>query len=190
MSLRDIQKPRRIVRLYHGSDKLNINKFDISYSRHSFLDFGRGIYFTTNEEQAMLWSIRSNNIGAVYTIELDTSELNIKQYLTYSNDFIHTFCLCRAGFEDVVTDIQNIDAVYGYVIDNDKAAITKHTNDYYLGKANATQVRANIKVFEAKDQFCIKNQKVLDSLSIKSIRLTERVFGYSKTDWRAVKWKR
>lgn len=52
MPLRDIQKPRRILRLYHGSPITNISKFDIAYSRESFLDFGKGIYFTTSEEQA------------------------------------------------------------------------------------------------------------------------------------------
>lgn len=58
MELRDLQKPRRIIKFYHGSPCLNICKFDISHSRSSFLDFGVGVYFTTSEEQAMLWSIK------------------------------------------------------------------------------------------------------------------------------------
>lgn len=64
MALKDLQKSRRILKLYHGSPCLNIDKFDIRYSRKSFLDFGQGVYFTTSEEQAMQWSIKHSNIGA------------------------------------------------------------------------------------------------------------------------------
>lgn len=188
MPLRDIQKPRRILRLYHGSPITNISKFDIAYSRESFLDFGKGIYFTTSEEQAMLWSIHNSNIGAVYMVEIDSAKLNLKQYLTYSNEFIHTFCFCRAGFEEVVTDIKGFDAVYGYVIDNNKEGIAKSTNDYVLKKATAAQVRSNIRVYDDKDQICIKNQEILDTMKVSKPRLTEYVSGYPKNDRRAVKW--
>lgn len=190
MPLRDIQKPRRIIRFYHGSRKIDIPKFDISFSRESFLDFGVGMYFTTSEKQAMLWSIKHSNVGAVYMIDLDTSLLNIKQYLSYSNDFINTFCLCRAGFEDSLKELNTYDAIYGYVIDNDYEGIVKRTNDYALGKATAAQVRGGIKVYDDKDQLCIKKQEILDKIEIKSVRLTEYVRGYDRNDWRAVKWKK
>lgn len=190
MPLNDIQKPRRIIRLYHGSPVLNIDKFDISYSRDSFLDFGAGIYFTTSEEQAMIWSIKKSDMGAVYMVEIDSAKLNLKQYLTYSNEFINTFCLCRAGLEDEVLDIKGYNSIYGYVIDNDKEGIVKSTNDYALGKATAAQVRANIRVYEDKDQLCVKNQAILNSMTIKSVRCTEYVGGYPRNDRRAVKWKK
>ena len=106
MGLKDLTKPRRMLRLYHGSPVKNIEKFDISYSRKSFLDFGRGIYFTTSEEQAMQWSIKQSDSGAVYMVEVDSGLLVIKQYLDYSDEFINTFCLCRAGFEEDVDQIK------------------------------------------------------------------------------------
>lgn len=190
MPLKDIQKPRRILRLYHGTPKLDIDRFDIIYSRSSFLDFGRGIYFTTNEEQAMLWSIKQSNVGAVYTVEIDTSKLKLKQYLNYSDEFINTFCLCRAGLEDIVSEIEGYNSIYGYVIDNDKDGIIKYTNDYALRKVTAAQVRAKIRIYENKDQLCIKSQDILDKMVIKSVRYTQYVNGYPRNDRRAVKWKK
>lgn len=188
--LRDLQKPRRIIRLYHGSPVLNIQNFQISKSRESFLDFGKGIYFTTSEDQAMQWSIKDKKIGAVYMVEIDSALIKLKQYLTYSNEFIDTFCLCRAGLEEMVNNIKGYDAIYGYVIDNDKEGITRATNDYTLHKIEAAAVRQRIRIFDNKDQICFKNQAVLDTLQIKSMRLTERVAGYPQNDRRAVRWKK
>lgn len=188
MALRDLQKPRRIIKLYHGTPVDNIEKFDISASRKSFLDFGVGIYFTTNEDQAMLWSIKHSDNGVVYEVEIDASKLNILQYLTYSNDFIHTFCFCRAGFEDILTELGKCDAVYGYVIDNDKEAITTKTNDYVLGLATPASVRNSIKVYDDKDQLCIKSQEVLDGIKIKRKRYTKYIQGYPRNRREAVKW--
>lgn len=190
MALRDLQKPRRIVKLYHGSPRLDIHKFDIRYSRKSFLDFGVGIYFTTNESQAMLWSIKQSDFGAVYEIELDTFPLNIKQYLSYSNDFINTFCLCRAGLEESVVDMKGYDAVYGFVIDNDKAEIIKKTNDYALGLISPASVRNTIKVFDNKDQLCIKSQNILDNIAIKRVMYTEYIKGYPRNRVEAIKWRK
>ena len=76
-----------MLRLYHGSPVKNIEKFDISYSRKSFLDFGRGIYFTTSEEQAMQWSIKQSDSGAVYMVEIDSGLLIIKLELEKVNKF-------------------------------------------------------------------------------------------------------
>lgn len=190
MALRDIQKPRRIVKLYHGTYARGITKFDISKSRKSFLDFGRGIYFTTNEQQAMIWSVRHSREGVVYEIELDTSLINIKQYFTYSDKFIETFCFCRAGLESNVLDIKGYDAVYGYVIDNDKETIVKRVNDYTLGNASASEIRGSIKVFDNKDQLCIKNQNILNKIVIKRCMETEVVSGYPRGSERAVRWKK
>lgn len=190
MALRDLQKPRRIIKLYHGTPCDNIEKFDIRASRKSFLDFGVGIYFTTNEEQAMLWSIKHSNHGVVYEVEIDASQLSILQFLTYSNDFIHTFCFCRAGLEEMVSNINNYDAVYGYVIDNDKDIITTKTNDYVIGLATPAAIRNSIKVYEDKDQLCIKSQDILNGLEIKRKRYTEYIPGHPRNRREAVKWKK
>lgn len=190
MPLKDIQKPRRILTLYHGSPITDITKFDVTKSRKSFLDFGQGIYFTTSELQAMLWSINKCDSGAVYMVQVDTGILNLKQYLTYSDEFVNTFCLCRAGFEEDIPDIQKYDSIYGYVIDNDRENIVKKTNDYALGIASAAEVRNNIRVFDNKDQICIKAQDLLDKMPIKNVRYTEYVPGYPRNDGRSVKWKK
>lgn len=194
MALQNIKKPRRIIRLYHGSYDINIEKFDLNRSRKSFLDFGIGIYFTTNPGQAKLWSIRKQDYGAVYEVELDTDFLDDKQYLTYSNEFIDTFCKCRAGIESEADDIKDCKSVYGYVIDNNGPKIVKATNDYITRKANtpeekrarAAAVRNSISVFDNKDQLCIKTQELLDRLKITAIGYTKYNGKYPKNDERAV----
>ena len=201
MALINIKKPRRILRLYHGSSDTDIEKFDLNKSRKSFLDFGIGIYFTTNPEQAKLWSIKKGNSGAVYQVEIDTAFLDDKQYLTYSDEFIDTFCKCRAGMESEAYDIKSCKSVYGYVVDNDGPGIVKATNDYITKKANtpeekrarAAAVRNSIRVFDNKDQICIKTQELLDKLKITAIAYTKYNGRYEKNDERAVDiktWKR
>lgn len=189
MALPDLTR-RGIIRLYHGSSRTDITHFELKYSRKNFSDFGVGVYFTTSEEQAMQWAVKSSNVGAVYAIDLDIRGLDIKQYLTYSDKFIDTFCLCRAGFEDQAQDIKGHSIVYGFMIDNDKKAITKATNDYVTARIQANQVRGAIKVFDNKDQLCIKRQDILDKIIVKTPRLVERVPGYPSYDRRSYKWKR
>lgn len=76
------------------------------------------------------------------------------------------------------------------MIDNDKKAITKATNDYVTARIQANQVRGAIKVFDNKDQFCIKRQDILDKIIVKTPRLVERVPGYPSYDRRSYKWKK
>lgn len=188
MALQDIQKNRKIIKLYHGTPIKNITKFDLSKSRN-ILDFGKGIYFTTNEKQAMLWAIKKSKYGVVYEVLIDISQLNIKQFLTYSNEFIETFCYCRAGMEEY-TSISEYEAVYGYVVDNNKQSIVKYTNDFVTGKASHAAVRNNITVIDSMDQICIKSQEVLDNIKIHRASEVEWIEGYNKNSLEAVKWRK
>jgi hypothetical protein len=123
-------------------------------------------------------------------VEIDSELLDLKQYLTYSNEFINTFCMCRAGFENDVNEIIGYNSIYGYVIDNNKETIVKATNDYALGKITAGTVRASVRVFDNKDQICFKNQDIIDKLIIKNIRYTVYDNGYDRNSKEAVKWKK
>ncbi|WP_026523461.1 MULTISPECIES: DUF3990 domain-containing protein [unclassified Butyrivibrio] len=164
-----------MIKLYHGSPCQNITKFNIDYSRNE-LDFGKGIYFTTDEEQAKQWSLKGNvGSGAVYEISINPSLMNIKRYTTYSDEFIETFCLCRVGLEDTIPDLCKYDAIYGYMLDHDSSRIIKYTNDYVMGIADAATVRANLRLFDHRNQFCIKKQELLDSLKIHRIMFTKRI---------------
>lgn len=187
--LRTRKNPRGKVTLYHGSACMDIERFDVHYSRN-YLDFGTGMYFTTSREQAMLWSITKSGFGAVYEVEIDLNTVQLKQFLKYDNEFINTFCLCRAGFESEADAIKGYNAIYGYMVDNDRAAIVKSTNDYVIGKASETDVRNSIRVFESKDQLCIKRQDILDQIQIKWKGITEKVSGFPRGDRRSVKWKK
>lgn len=169
INLPDISKRGSII-LYHGtSSNNNISKFDISYSRKRYLDLGIGIYFTTNFEQASRWALRHSAQGIVYQTQLNLNGVNLKQYLTYSNEFIETFCFCRAGFEAQLSGYSSYDAVYSKVIDNDRANIVKYTTKYALGTATEAEVRNNIHIIEDMNQICIKKQDILDTMKIRNI---------------------
>ena len=58
------------MKVYHGSSSRSITKFDLRHSLRTNLDFGKGIYFTTNIEQAIAWSCRNKPVGAVYECEI------------------------------------------------------------------------------------------------------------------------
>lgn len=170
VNLPDISKRGSII-LYHGtsSNNNNISKFDIRHSRKSYLDLGIGIYFTTNFEQASKWALKHSAQGLVYQTQLNLNGINLKQYLTYSNEFIKTFCFCRAGFEVQLSGYSLYDAVYSKVIDNDRANIIKYTTKYALGTATEADVRNNIHVIENMNQICIKKQAILDTMTIRNI---------------------
>lgn len=61
------------IRLYHGSPYSDIQMFEINNKARSRTDYGMGVYFTTNREQAKKWSIRGNGVthGYVYETQLD-----------------------------------------------------------------------------------------------------------------------
>lgn len=83
--------------------------------------------------------LKKSNFGAVYEIDLDVSILNIKQFLSYSNEFIDTFCLCRAGLEEKVEVIKGYDTVnnvylflnlyFKYCKEADKKVLTSAFNN-------------------------------------------------------------
>ena len=76
MRLKSIYTYGNNIILYHGTTVRDIAKFDLSKSRDTFLDYGKGMYFTTKEEQAKQWSTRYSNVGFVYTVRIDWRGLN------------------------------------------------------------------------------------------------------------------
>lgn len=162
------------VTFYHGTPVKDLKRFDITKAR-STLDYGKGIYFTTNEEQAKEWSLKHDaKEGAVYEVKIDLSRLKIKTFTSYTDEFINTFCFCRVGLEEMVA-LEEYDAVYGLMLDHYREKIFKFTNDYVYNGISAATVRANISAFEERDQLCIKKQEVLDSIPIHRIMYTKRI---------------
>jgi len=76
------------MRLYHGSNQM-IKQPDPTFSKRSKMDFGKGFYTTTSEEQARRFThlvlSRSKGVGVkminIYDLDISAfSELNVKDF--------------------------------------------------------------------------------------------------------------
>ena len=61
--------------LYHGSDNPNIKEFTLKKSRKK-IDFGVGIYLTSNKRQAEAWAKRKKK-GIVYVFDIDMKDISV-----------------------------------------------------------------------------------------------------------------
>jgi len=140
---------------------------DLSYSRHN-LDFGKGYYVTTLQEQAEKWAKRkgrmSKKTAIVSVYALDESNLNILSFDGYTEQWLDFVVQNRLGKQV----LHNHDAIYGNIADDDVATVV---NDYVrlLGIGRISQ---NSKSFfleqlqysKPNNQYCIVTQRGLDAL--------------------------
>ena len=108
--------------VYHGSYLPVENPRIIASIRT--LDFGRGFYATTNEEQAKEWArkvIKRRPEGTAYVSSYEFDNDSAKERLRYQRfdradeAWLDYVCDCRAGREGQ----DNYDIVYGPVADDD-----------------------------------------------------------------------
>lgn len=109
-----------IVKLYHGTDKINLNYLSSGKSKKDN-DFGEGLYFTSNLEQAKAWSIkRGKSKGAVYEIEIDLDNplLNIKSYNEKEIKELLYYCRCENVdlANEFIEGFEKADIVYGRML--------------------------------------------------------------------------
>ena len=185
------------ITLYHGSPEPNILQFGIIPGKaRSRTDYGLGIYFTTNREQAKKWSVRGSGVnhGYVYETHLDyrmilNGTFKLKEFLEYSDEFIDTFTFCRSkGFNP--SNISGYDIIYGLMIDSNKETINHVCDDYSLGKVSRGYVKQKLKTLEMSDQICIKNPNLLNLLQISRVDETYVIKGRSKSEERNILWKK
>ena len=185
------------IKLYHGSPYPNITKFQIieSLSR-SRTDYGLGVYFTTNREQAKKWSVRGAGVnhGYVYETQLDyriiqSGKYKLKEFLEYNDEFLDTFTYCRSRGENSA-NIVGYDMIYGLMIDSKKEIINSTCDDYAVGKINRIDVKRKLKTLDMSDQICIKNSELLNQLKITGVDQTFIYPGRSKYEERNILWKK
>ena len=129
--------------LYHGTDKVDLEYLDSIESRKD-IDFGFGLYVTSNKEQAEDWAKKKGEwagtgIGAVYESEIDIDNIPLKvlEYAEGDEDYNCLCYLCRYEAEEVasdtITNFENVDIIYGPMI------------------GNAKEFKSNIKCFHGED---------------------------------------
>lgn len=153
------------MKIFHGTDNRGITCFRDLRQRKN-LDFGDGVYFTSNFEQALRWSCRKENCGAVYECEVSFSSLNILSYDTKSEELNYLFYLCRIGLQNVACDtierFDEADVVSGLMLDGKVASFEVIAEQFNSGETSYEELCNTIKTFKKpNDQLCFKTAKAL-----------------------------
>jgi len=145
--------------VYHGSN-MSVEKPSLEYSKPN-LDFGKGFYLTTFENQAERWAKRkvARKTGfaqiSVYDLNDDFSGFRLKQFDEDNEDWVNFVCACRRG-GDIY---QQYDIIIGGVA-NDKVFTV--VDMYYKGLWNMERTLAELKFFKASNQICLVSQELIE----------------------------
>ncbi len=147
--------------VYHGSTEI-IQMPDVNHSK-KYLDFGKGFYLTTYEEQAKKWAIRKGmrqGKGAfvnVYDLDENWNNYRILSFEKEDDKWLDFVCSCRKG--EMLN--KDFDIIIGGVADDD---VFKTVDLYFRGLWDKTRVLEELRYYKLNDQICIVNQKTLDQL--------------------------
>lgn len=145
--------------VYHGATE-RIEKPDIFHSRN-YLDFGKGFYLTTYEEQARKWAIRKgmrqekNPFVNVYQMKDDWKDYRVLSFANENSKWLEFICGCRKG-EPLN---QKYDIIIGNVADDD---VFKTVDLYFRGIWSKEKVLNELRYCRMNDQICIVAQNVLE----------------------------
>lgn len=152
------------MKLYHGSD-CEVRSPDIAFSRRS-VDFGRGFYLTSFEDQAARWARRkamrshSEPILNVYDCDMHRLEnFEVKTFEAYDREWLDFVCACRKPSGDP----HDYDIVIGPVA-NDR--VFEAVNMYFQELWDAQSTLDALAFYECNDQFCFASQHAIDELLI------------------------
>jgi hypothetical protein len=147
---------------------MEIKEPDVNFGRFN-LDFGKGFYVTTMQEQAEKWaprrSVMAKKHEAIINIyEFETTGLNIHSFNGYSEEWLDFVLLNRVGN----APLHEYDAIFGNMADDDVAA----TVNYYISLLEKGRVEAEDKMFflrqlrfsKPNNQYCIATQKGINAL--------------------------
>ena len=169
------------MKLYHGTKCQDIISFDFAHSKQNS-DFGKGVYFTTNFQQAIEWSVKHSETGAVYECDVDFSGFNVRSFLSDQDENqLYVLYLCRIGLEEIVPDsvddFEKADFVSGFLLDGSVSDFCEKADQFNQGDITFEEFRNRIKLYgKGKDQICVKTAGALDYInrSLRCIYLTEK----------------
>ena len=147
--------------VYHGSTEI-IKNPDVSHSK-KYLDFGKGFYITTFENQAKKWAARKGMrqektaIVNVYELSEKWDGFRVLSFEKENEKWLDFVCGCRRG------QLLNAeyDIVIGNVADDD---VFKTVDMYFRGLWDKEKVLSELRYYKMNNQICIANQEILNKL--------------------------
>lgn len=143
--------------VYHSSDKC-FQCPDVVHSRDA-LDFGKGFYVTRLRPQAEKYADRFLRIGSnaflhIFSYTPD-SEMKIKTFESYDEEWLNFVCNCRRGLDD----FKKYDIVEGGVADD---KVFQTVDLYMAGIYNKEQALQNLAYEKPNHQLCFITQRAID----------------------------
>ena len=147
--------------VYHGSTEI-IKNPDVSHSK-KYLDFGKGFYITTFENQAKKWAARKGMrqektaIVNVYELSEKWDGFRVLSFEKENEKWLDFVCGCRKG-QPLNAEY---DIVIGNVADDD---VFKTVDMYFRGLWDKEKVLSELRNYKMNNQICIANQEILNKL--------------------------
>lgn len=136
---------------------------DVAFSRRA-VDFGRGFYLTSFEDQAMRWarrkSMRSHGSPILNAYDCNTQLLGgfkLKTFEVYDREWLDFVCACRRA----TGAVHDYDIVIGPVADD---RVFEAVNMYFQELWDAQTTIDALAFYECNDQFCFVSQQAIDEL--------------------------
>ncbi len=149
--------------VYHGSTEI-INTPDVTHSK-KYLDFGKGFYLTTFEEQAQKWAIRKSMrqgkkaVVNIYKMIDNWESYRVLSFEKENEKWLEFVCACRKG-ESINTDY---DIIIGNVADDD---VFKTVDMYFRGLWDKKKVLEELRYYKMNNQICIVSQETIEQILI------------------------
>ena len=146
------------MRIYHSSNSA-VSTPDVYHSRN-YLDFGKGFYLTTIEEQAVKYGNRflrreEDAWLNVYEFDLGEGDWKILRFESYDLEWLEFVSKCRAG-----EDTSDYDIVIGGIA-NDK--VIRTLDRYFGGELSAEATIGLLRYERPNNQICIRSQRMIEA---------------------------
>lgn len=143
--------------VYHSSNMSIVNP-EVRFSR-DFLDFGKGFYMTTLQDQAIKYAQRFKRRKesawlSTYELEFVKTEWKILQFDSYDREWLQFVTNCRRG-----TDNSDYDLIIGGIA-NDEVILT--IERYFEGEISENDALGLLKYKKPNNQYCIRSQRMID----------------------------
>ena len=145
--------------VYHGSTEI-IKNPDVVHSK-KYLDFGRGFYITTFENQAKKWAVRKGMrqkktaIVNVYELSEEWSGFRVLSFEKENEKWLDFVCACRKG--------QSLNKEYDIIIGNVALYGATSGKAFVGGVAGEREkVLDELRYYKMNNQICIVNQETLN----------------------------